>query len=248
MESEDDKLERIRKLLAKAEKAGTPEEAETYNDKAAELMARHSIDSAALAARDPADRDAIGSRHITMTDPYSTEKASLAGGIAVTMNCRIVSHPGRGRGKIASVTLIGFESDIKRVELSYTSLLLQATRSVAAQRPPSWSGESTAAFRRSWLIGFTAEVHRRLTDAGQRAAADHDVARTAGEPSAELVLADRKSLVDRAVSERFPTLRRPRPRQLTGSGYRSGVDAGRRADLGQTRVGGSRRELGPGHR
>ncbi len=129
--------------------------------------------------------------------------------------------------------------------MSYTSVLLQATRSVASQRPPTWSGESTAAFRRSWLIGFSAEVHRRLIDAGQRAAADHD-ASTAGGPSAELVLADRRSLVDRAVSDRFPTLRRPRPRHLTGSGYRAGVDAGRRADLGQTWVGGLRRELGPG--
>ena len=144
------------------------------------------------------------------------------------------------------MTLVGFESDIKRVELSFTSLLLQATRSVAAQRPPTWSGESTAAFRRSWLIGFSAEVHRRLTDAGQRAAADHDAAKTVEQPSAELVLADRRSLVDRAVSDRFPTLRRPRPRHLTGSGYRAGVDAGRSADLGQTRVGGPRRELGPG--
>lgn len=245
METEDDKLARIRKLLAKAEKAGTPEEAETYNGKAAELMARHSIDSAMLAATEP-ERDAIGSRRIAMNDPYSKEKATLASGIAVGMNCRIVSHPGRGRGQIASVTLIGFESDLNRVELSYTSLLLQATRSVVDQRPPAWSGESTAAFRRSWLIGFTAEVHRRLSNAGQHAAADHDASKGHGQPSAELVLADRRSLVDRAVTDRFPTLRKPRPRRLTGSGYGEGAAAGRRADIGQARVGGTRRELGPG--
>jgi len=37
-------------VLAKAEKAGTREEAEIYNGEAAELMARHSIDSAMLPA------------------------------------------------------------------------------------------------------------------------------------------------------------------------------------------------------
>ncbi len=246
METENDKLERIRKLLAKAEKAGTPEEAEIYNGKAAELMARHSIDSAMLAASEPG-RDKIGFRRIDMTDPYSREKATLAGGIAMAMNCRLVSHSGPGRGQIASVTVVGFESDLNRVELSYTSLLLQATRAVVRQRPPGWSGESTAAFRRSWLIGFAAEVHRRFAEAAQRAAADHDTSMTRGRPSAEIMLADRKSLVDRALRERFPTTRRPRSRQLTGSGYHDGVAAGRRADLGQKRVSGSRQELGPGH-
>lgn len=245
MENENDKLERIRKLLAKAEKAGTPEEAEIYNEKAAELMARHSIDSAMLAAGEP-NRDAIGVRRLNMTDPYSKEKATLAGGVATAMNCRIVSHPGSGRGQIDSVTLIGFESDLNRVELSYTSLLLQATRSVVRQRPPAWSGESTAAFRRTWLIGFAAEVHRRFSDAAERAASDHDQSKADGRPTAEIVLADRKSLVDRAVSERFPTLKKPPPRRLAGSGYREGIAAGRRADLGQTRVRGSRPVLGPG--
>lgn len=244
MESEDDKLERIRKLLAKAEKAGTPEEAEIYNGKAAELMAKHSIDAAMLAATDPGT-DAIGSRRIVMTDPYSREKATLAGGIATAMNCRPISHPGPGRGQIDSMTLVGFESDLNRVELSYTSLLLQATRSVVRQRPPEWTGESTAAFRRSWLIGFSAEIHRRLGDAGTRAAADHDANKRQDQPSAELVLADRKSLVDRAVSDRFPSLTKPRPRRLGGSGYCAGIDAGRRADLGQSRIGAARPELGP---
>ncbi|MCM3844831.1 DUF2786 domain-containing protein [Pseudonocardia sp. DR1-2] len=44
------RLDRIRKLLAKAERAGTPDEAEIYTDKAFALMARHGIDEALLAA------------------------------------------------------------------------------------------------------------------------------------------------------------------------------------------------------
>lgn len=44
-------LTRIRALLAKAEATGFPEEAEALTTKAQELMARHSIDEALLAAR-----------------------------------------------------------------------------------------------------------------------------------------------------------------------------------------------------
>ena len=67
-------LDRIRKLLAKAERAGTPEEARTYTEKAVELMARHGIDMALLAADDPG-RDEIGLTRVPVTDPYSAGKA-----------------------------------------------------------------------------------------------------------------------------------------------------------------------------
>ena len=50
MAVEDQKLEVIRKLLAKAERAATAQEATAYNAKAAEMMARHGVDTALLAA------------------------------------------------------------------------------------------------------------------------------------------------------------------------------------------------------
>ena len=52
---QDSRLARVRKLLAKAEDtAVTPQEAEAYTAKAAELMASYGIDRAMLAAADPA--------------------------------------------------------------------------------------------------------------------------------------------------------------------------------------------------
>ncbi|WP_130290007.1 DUF2786 domain-containing protein [Pseudonocardia sediminis] len=245
MDTEDQKLETIRKLLAKAERAATSYEADVYNSKAAEIMAKHGVD-AAMVASSGEKQDVIGSRRITMTDPYSTEKATLAGCVAATSNCRVVRHPGFGRGQTAAVTVMGFESDLNRVELTYTSLLLQATRSLTRQRPPAWSKESTTAFRRTWLIGFAAEVHRRLTDAGTSAVRDHDAQLTAGRPSAALVLADRRSLVDRAYDEQFGNLRTARPRKLSGTGYRAGAEAGRRADVGHKRVESVRRAIDRG--
>ena len=48
-----DKLDTVRKLLAKADGAATPAEAEVYTAKAIELMARHGIDEALLAGARP---------------------------------------------------------------------------------------------------------------------------------------------------------------------------------------------------
>src|SRR5690348_17460158 len=57
-------LNRVRKLLAKAEAEGvTPPEAEALTAKAAELMARYGIDRARLAATRP-DTDQIGRAHV----------------------------------------------------------------------------------------------------------------------------------------------------------------------------------------
>jgi hypothetical protein len=141
----DQKLEVIRNLLAKAEKAATPEEASAYNGKAAEMMARHGVSEAMLAATG-VKQDALGERRIPLADPYSQEKAQLAGLIGRALGCRAVRHPGYGRGQIIAVTIFGYESDLQRTEVLFTSLLLQATRDVVNQRPPAWTGESTARF------------------------------------------------------------------------------------------------------
>jgi hypothetical protein len=232
-----EKLEIVRKLLAKAERAATGAESEAYTAKAVELMARHGIDEALLAVAEPG-RDVPGGTVIAMDDPYSAGKARLLAWTASALRCRSVLHA-RPAGRVAAVTVFGFESDRERVEVLYTSLLLQATTQVARQRP-AWSDESVAAYRRSWLHGFAAEVHRRLDAAERRAAGerseDAGSRAGAGEPSVELVLAGRDEQVDRAFAETFPQIPRARAASLSGSGLRAGVAAGRRADLGTRAV------------
>ncbi|MFC4951070.1 DUF2786 domain-containing protein [Pseudonocardia sp. GCM10023141] len=243
MDRSDQKLEVIRKLLAKAERAATTNEADAYNAKASELMAKHGVDAAMLAAASGDTRDTIGSLRMKMTDPYSVEKAQLANAVTQAMGCRLVQHPGYGRGQISAVTVIGFESDLRRIEVTYTSLMLQATKSVVHQRPPEWSRESTTAFRRTYLAGFSSEVYRRLLAAERGAVERHDAAATREGPSAALVLADRRSLVQAAFDEQYGDLKPGRKRTLSGSGYQAGREAGRRADVGQARVTGNRRAL-----
>jgi Protein of unknown function (DUF2786) len=235
-----DKLDTIRKLLAKADGAATSEEAQTYTEKAVAMMARHGIDEALLAASlgpEAAGRDEIGTCDIPMADPYSAGKARLLAWTASALRCRAVLHEAGG-GRVSGVTVLGFASDRARVELLYTSLLLQAGTQLVALRP-DWAGESVAAYRRSWLHGFALRVHQRLLDAEAAALADapsHPSASAADGRSVAVVLADRTDRVERAYAATFPRLGRARRASLSGSGYAAGDRAGTRADLGRTAV------------
>jgi Protein of unknown function (DUF2786) len=229
----DTALGRIRKLLAKAERAGTPEEARTYTEKAVELMARHGVDAALLAAAHPG-RDEIGTTRVGLTDPYSAGKARLLGWTAVALRCRAVLHQAGG-GRVTAVTVFGFAADRERVEVLFTSLLLQATGQLVHERPAR-AGESVAAYRRSWLHGFAVAVHRRLVEAERRAAQAAATEHTDDGTRAALVLADRRAQVDRAYAEAFPTLGRGRRSVLSGTGFVAGATAGEQADLGGTAV------------
>jgi hypothetical protein len=240
-----DKLDTVRKLLAKADGAATPAEAEVYTAKAVELMARHGIDEALLGAAAP-HCDEVATCRIPVADPYSAGKARLLAWTASALRCRAVLHEAGG-GRVAAVTVLGFASDRARVELLYTSLLLQASAQLARQRP-AWVGESVAAYRRSWLHGFAVRVHQRLVEAEARAAESAAAARaspsagpSAG-PSVALVLADRRARVDRAYAEEFPQIGRARQTRLSGSGYAAGDQAGARADLGGRPVAAVRRQ------
>ncbi|GAA5129102.1 DUF2786 domain-containing protein [Pseudonocardia adelaidensis] len=224
------KLATVRKLLAKAERAATAAESEVYTAKAVELMARHGIDAALLAAAHPGS-DGIGPLRIAMQDPYSAGKARLLGWTAAALGCRWVLHGAWG-GKVAAVTVFGHASDRERVELLYTSLLLQATTQLVRVRPPR-PGESVAAYRRSWLEGFAAQVHRRLADAEERAAGHATTRTPAGpHPGVAVVLADRRRRVDEEFASAYPRLATLRPSVLSGSGRAAGALAGQRADLG----------------
>jgi hypothetical protein len=236
MSDTDPMLAKVRKLLAKAEDpATTPEEAELYTAKAAQLIADYGIDRALLAASDPS-RDPVGERVVLMDAPYAADKADLLSTVAHELRCRVVQRTRHLDGvKELSLHLFGHESDLQRVEVLYTSLLLQAIQSLT--RTPVPPHEHKAAFRRSWLAGFTGAIRRRLADAERRAAHQAASRFTAQGHSSTLVLADRATLVQEAVTAEYPHLRVARPRTLSGSGGRDGWAAGQRADLGGTRLG-----------
>ena len=86
-----------------------------------------------------------------------------------------------------------------------------------------------AAFRRSWLAGFTAAVSRRLREAEEAAQAEAEERDGAAGRSTALVLADRTLEVLDAAGQAYPNARTARSRQLSGGGAGQGFAAGQRA-------------------
>jgi hypothetical protein len=224
-------LAKVRKLLAKAEdQAATPEEAEVYTAKAAQLISDYGIDQALLAAKDPSS-DQVGDRVISLDAPYATDKAELLYDVATRLRCRAVMRTRRTPdGKELSVHLFGHESDLVRTDLLFSSLLLQAGSGLARTPVPAW--DHKAAFRRSWLAGFRMAISSRLVQTEEHAMASAERRYRSAGTSTTLVLADRSAQVAAALSREYPRVAKARPRTLRGSGMTQGWAEGQRADLG----------------
>lgn len=151
-------LTRIRALLAKAEATGFPEEAEALTTKAQELMARHSIDEALLAARTHS-RETPGACRIGVEPPYESAKAILLDAVASANRCRAVWNDDLG-----FTTVVGFEPDLEAVELLFTSLLVQGTAAMTRAEAGQRAGgrKRTKTFRQAFLMGYAQRLGRRL--------------------------------------------------------------------------------------
>lgn len=234
MADQDGILEKVRKLLAKAEAEGvTLPEAEALTAKATELMGRYGIDQARLNAARPGS-DVLANRKIDIDNPWASVKVILLAGVFGAMRCKIIqlNHPGSG----ARVHVFGYQSDLDRAELLYTSLLVQMHRGLAAQRVPGAGGQAKA-WRRSWMIGFANMVVKRVEAAEQHATAQAKTEdQAAAGPGTALVLRDRSLAVKSAFQQEYP---RTRSVRITCgvSGYGSGTSAGQGADIGGVRVG-----------
>ena len=224
-------LDRVRKLLAKAEAEGvTPPEAEALTAKAAELMARYGIDRARLAASRP-ETDAPANRVIDIENPWAQVRAHLLAGLAGAMRCQCVLLSSDKPG--SRIHVFGFASDLERAEILYTSLLLQMARGLAAAAVPA-GVRSARAWRRSWLLGFVSAVITRVRSAEERAAAGAEADTKTG-PSTALVLADRAVVIRQQLEQAYPVTRRTRI-TYSGRGYSDGYAQGQRADIGNARL------------
>jgi hypothetical protein len=219
-------LSRIRALLAKAEATGFPEEAEALSAKAQELMARHSIDEALLAARTHA-KDAPGACRIGVEPPYETAKAVLLDAVADTNRCRAVWNESLGFS-----TVVGFEPDLEAVELLYTSLLVQATAAMTKAEAAQRAGgrKRTKSFRQSFLAAYAHRIGDRLATAAE--GAEGEAASQA--PVAELlpVLAARDVAVNDHMERMFPDTVTTRLRGVNdAAGWQEGAAAADRAQV-----------------
>lgn len=218
-------LTRIRALLAKAEATDFPEEAEALTGKAQELMARHSIDDAVLAARGHS-ADGPGACRIGVDAPYETAKAILLDAVATANRCRAVWN-----SEFAFTTVVGFEADLAAVELLHTSLLVQGTsamtRAEAAQRAAG--RKRTKSFRQSFLTAYASRLGTRLAEA-----TEHVVEEAADQEAGALlpVLAARDVAVTDRAEEMFPRTTSTRVRGVNDrAGWEHGTAAANRATV-----------------
>jgi hypothetical protein len=230
---QDDLLDRVRKLLSKAEdEACPPAEAEALTAKAAELMARYGIDRALLGALHP-ETDRPADRVFTLGNPWGDVKRHLLAGLATALRCQCVQTRHETGTRLH---VFGYNSDLQRADILFTSLLVQMARALAAQPVPAYGGAARA-WRRSWMLGYCSAVVARVRAAEEAAAAagGAEAGDSAGGRSAALVLADRSLVVRRQVTAAYPRLRKTRV-TYSGSGYGDGYREGQKADIGGAKL------------
>jgi hypothetical protein len=225
-------LDRVRAILAKAESTEFPAEAQAYTAKAQQLIARHSIDEALLAARSGDVAVVPFARRIGVDHPYEAEKASLLDAVARANRCHTVWSP-----ELGFLTVFGFDADIDAVDLLHTSLLVQADRAMALAQPPGGKAGKARlkAFRQSFLVAFVVRIGERLTGAAQTALTEAALAQQSPAVcAADLlpVLASRDEQVREALRSAFPrTVRARGGRADSREGWDSGRAAADRAAL-----------------
>ncbi|MFI8102591.1 DUF2786 domain-containing protein [Streptomyces sp. NPDC086023] len=220
-------LGRIRALLAKAEATPYPEEAEALSAKAQELMARHTLDEAAVAR----PGQVPGACRIGVEPPYEEAKAVLLDAVATANRCRAVWNSAYGFS-----TVVGFEGDLEAVELLHTSLLVQGTHAMTRAEAGQRAGgrKRTKTFRQSFFLAYASRVGHRLAETAEHVVEDAGAADGALLP----VLAARDVAVTSRAEEMFPRTTTTRLRGATDeAGWLDGTAAADRADMGTGRKG-----------
>ena len=216
-------LHKVRSLLAKAESTTFPDEAEALTAKAQQLMDRHAIDRAVLAASTPGDGSVPEGRQLTIESPYAREKFQLLSEVARANRSRAVFASYSG-----TATVVGFAEDQETVEMLYTSLLVQATTAMLARGEDP--ATRTRRFRQSFLVAFAARIGQRLQAADEAVVAEADRDHAGGVLP---VLASRTAAVEAHLDRLFPDLRSRRVVVRDAAGWHAGTRAADRAQLGR---------------
>jgi len=207
-----------------------PAEAETLLAKAQELMARHAIDEAMLAAAHGGGSGEIVSETIVVPPPYAGPKASLLCRVAEANGCRAVIARTAVSGPQRCV-VVGHRSNVDGATTLFAALSMHATRAMLGAVVPAH--DTPRRFRHAFLLHFAARISERLREAAHTARVEAEAAAARG-ASVALVLADRSAAVDRTFAAQFPHIRLVRSQSSSFAGAQHGRAAANRAALGQS--------------
>jgi hypothetical protein len=123
----DKVLDKVRKLIAKAEHESTsPTEAQTYREAADALMLKYSIDQATATQTGPANRQkpmiitVVVGPHTDITGYVAT----MLSRVARHCRCKVRHYTGYTREEGYSSKVYGFESDVRYFEILFTTIRL----------------------------------------------------------------------------------------------------------------------------
>lgn len=247
----EERLEKIRALLAKAEATTFAAEAEVFTAKAQELMRKWSIDEAML-HKDVADPTIDQSFIWIEANEYRGPKIQLLNAIARANDVQLVLYPQGYRlvdgvqKRMFRVSMIGTKTDRDFVEILYTSLTLQIEQellkpeAIAKMQFECYHPAHRIRWRNTFVLSYAYAVGNRLYAARERAEEQVRQETKQTSSSMALVLVSKKEQVAAAVAKFHPCLGKGK-RSSAGSGNNGsagqmGYEAGQRADVGNPKI------------
>ena len=224
MSSLTDVISRVQKLMRVAESSDKPGEVAAAQSLAQELITKHQIEEAQLHGH-VKDEEIICKR-IETPSPYSIDKSVLLNGIVKYNFCKAL------RGDKYCL-IYGYASDVEICVALYELLVVDMVSSMKVRLAKvkdsdQFESSYTKAWVKSFFSGYAVSIMERIRDSKNKVIKEEEKKGT----SVELVLLDKQQ----AIEDFYQTLPRApgHKRKLTSkSGYESGVDSGKEANLMQ---------------
>lgn len=238
------RAEKVKKLLALAEKAGTQEEAELAMARAQELMTKHMIDDAMLASLGDGDSDKlIDEFQLIPKSAYFEYIVQLWAAVAEANGVQVLVVKIQRWSLEQGVILVGWQSDVERVKALFEVIHAQCKRGRNSGMPAHLKalggGKIVGDWKRSFTIAFAVRIGQRLREQVERT--KHEVVATNPEFLPVLVTREERA---KQLAEDMSSGKHEARLKYNREGYAAGHEAASRADLGNTRVGDeAKREL-----
>lgn len=228
-------LDKISKLLALAENAGTPEEAKNASEKAERLMVEWGISEAMANANrtdDVKPEEIVTSSIKTTVRAYQAAQMDMMHRIA-----RAMSLQGFRANDWSAYHVVGHESDVERYTMLINSLNLQVMSAMkkwwkSDREKYAWmTAHEQCGVRCEFIVSFANAAASRLLDMTK----EQTETQEEKTPGVALALIDRKKAVQDHF-DNFGTVSDKR-RGYNGSSA-AGFEAGKNAHLGEKGLGG----------